>query len=422
MSAHWGLTAAQRARLSRFLFVVFITVPGLAMADTLPSLDLRSGAPQVLLGRVMGKAYVLLVFAFLIGLILEGVGKPGHHEKNIGRVVWRMLLMLFLLKAYPTICGTVVNTTQALAASIAPQNTYDSWKKTMEGSLKAYKGDATPPDGASGGSELASAAARLKGITSRSAFVAGYMGGVAFDALRGLFILVCQAASWVFRQLTNVALAFFFVVGPLALACNVPLGVDSAGRWFRTFVTIAFWPVGSALVFALSNSITSVGQSQGSGTTGASWTAIAAALLVLVLNLSVPKLCSAIIGGAIQDLVGPAVKSLALGAATLGAGALVTKSAASFASGMVVGRGGGGMMPTLKAAMNAPRSERGGDSQQASMSVAANRPAQSYSGSTATAAPQPSAGATSSPATLKPVSKSRVALASSPRAKGPIGG
>ena len=307
-----------------------------AFAGDMPGLDLRSGAPHELLGKVMGHAYWLLVCALVVALVLEGLMRPPGRDRDLSGVGFRFLMMLVFLKAYPIICGTVVNTADAIADAIAPRATWERYAQMRETYFTSIydtqPGTAAQPT--SDGSLLSRTSALLDGVASGSKFVGAYFGGALFDGLLALMIALGQACQWVFAQLSQVILAFFFVVGPLAIACNVPLGVNSAGRWFQNFVTVACWPVGSALLLALSTDLMFQGHaSLEKGSTATAWGALASTLLIVVLNLCVPLLCSAIVGGAIRNIVTPA-----LGGAT--AGALAAMSWAKSSADSLRGRDG----------------------------------------------------------------------------------
>ena len=292
----------------------------------------------------MGHAYWLLVCALVIGLVLEGLMRPPGRERDLPGVGFRFLTMLVFLKAYPIVCGTVVNTADSIADAIAPKATWEKYAQMRETYFKSIYD--TQPSVATGqpadGSLLSRASSLLDGVASGSKFVGAYFGGALFDGLLALMIALGQACQWVFAQLSQVVLAFFFVVGPLAIACNVPLGVNSAGRWFQNFVTVACWPVGSALLLALSTDLMFQGHdSLEKGSAATAWGALASTLLIVVLNLCVPLLCSAIVGGAVRNIVTPA-----LGGAT--AGALAAMSWAKSSTDSFRGRTGAGELETAK--------------------------------------------------------------------------
>src|SRR5436309_1340240 len=99
-----------RRALPIFVLVLTLAIPALALAGNGPAvLDLSSGVPKELLGKTLGLARRLWVFCFVLGLVLEAFGSSPTARRDYGGCIWRGLIILVLLSAYPRIFGSVIN-------------------------------------------------------------------------------------------------------------------------------------------------------------------------------------------------------------------------------------------------------------------------------------------------------------------------
>lgn len=290
---------------ARFFALGALAFPALAVAADQGILDLRTGAVAELTKKTLSLAHGLLAFLLVLGLTVELLRGPGERKRYLA-VVWRTLLVLGLLQAYTFLAGSVVKQCAALAETLASQDTatapLDSYKAALA------QGVAEPAQQTPAGTSAAQ---------EQSGGPVG-IGGLFFSAAVDLVLLLAEAITWVFTALARILIAFFYVVGPLALAFYVP-SLDTPGRWFRSLVTVSCWPVVSSVLLHLSNSVLSQA-SLPTTTTGATFRGMASSLLLCVLALATPKIASALIGG-VGNLFGDgasAAMSVASGAAAVG--------------------------------------------------------------------------------------------------------
>ena len=200
-------------------------------------LDLQGGAIGELTGKTLGIAHGLLAFLLVLGLVRELLRGPGQRRHYLA-VVWRSLLVLGLLQGYGFLAGSVVKQCTALAGVLAPA-------ESVEALLEKYKTGIRETFGSADSSVATPAPDDTR---------PGGIGGVLFDAVLALVLLVAQAVQWVFTQLSRLLIGLFYALGPLALVFHV-LGLDVPGRWFRNLVTVSCWPAVSALLLHLAASV-----------------------------------------------------------------------------------------------------------------------------------------------------------------------
>jgi hypothetical protein len=282
----------------QFAVVVFV-FPSLAFGDVL---DLRVGAVGELTSKTLALAHGLLAFLLVLGLVLELLRGPGQRRRYL-LVVWRTLVVLGLLQAYTFLAGSVVKQCTVLAQSLASQDSsvapLDHYQSAVAQSLST----AVAP----GTSAAEDEQARPSGL-----------GGLFFAAAVDLVVFLAEAITWAFSELSRILIAFFYAIGPLALAFYV-LGLDAPGRWFRSLVTVSVWPVVSSVLLHLSNAVLA-GAALPSTGLGATFRGVATSILLCVLALATPKIASALVGG-VGNLLGDgasAALSVASGAAAVG--------------------------------------------------------------------------------------------------------
>lgn len=291
---------------------VGLLAPAVALAAGPEALSLKTGAPAELLAKTLGIARGLFALSLIVGLLVEAFGGSPDRPKSYGSVAWRALVVVALLAVYPKLFGTVVVTAEAVAARIAPQEVWDRFAEHAEKSARQMaereqrRASATAEGGQAG---------TLDVLTS-SSFVANYVGGALFDSLVAMLVMVGQAFQWVFGQLARILLALFYIVGPLALVFHIPAPSRTAGKWFAAFVTIACWPVLSAVLLAIATSLMyRTNDSALDSEFATAFGAVASALLMVVMNLAVPLLASAIVGGTVRNIAATSLAGVMAGAA-----------------------------------------------------------------------------------------------------------
>jgi hypothetical protein len=300
----------------RTVVLVLCAFPGLARAAAAPAaLDLHGGAVGELTGKTLALAHGLLAFLLVLGLVRELLRGPGQRRHYLA-VVWRALLVLGLLQGYGFLAGSVVKQCTSLPQMLAPS-------ESVQGLLDKYR----TAVGQSFGAGDAAAAAPPGAAAPVDDKRPGGVGGVLFDAVLALMLLLAQAVQWVFTQLSRLLIGFFYAIGPLALVFHVP-GLDAPGRWLRHLVTVSCWPAVSALLLHLSASVLTQTNFTAGGA-GTVFGAIASSVLLSAMAFATPRIASALVGGvgnlvtegasAVMGVATGAVGGGALGAAVHGA-------------------------------------------------------------------------------------------------------
>jgi hypothetical protein len=283
----------------RCLGLAVLASPGLALAAAGDVLDLRAGAVGELTAKTLALAHGLLAFLLVLGVTVELLRGPGLRKRYLP-ILWRTLLVLGLLQAYTFLAGSVVKQCTVLADSLASQDSasspLDQYRTAVANGLAPGANPTAPGE-----------PGRPSGI-----------GGLFFEAAVDVLVFVAQAITWVFTELSRILIAFFYAIGPLALAFYV-LGLDVPGRWFRSLVTVSCWPVVSSVLLHLSSGVLSGAALPANGI-GATFRGMATSILLCVLALATPKIASALVGG-VGNLLGEgtsAAISVASGAAAVG--------------------------------------------------------------------------------------------------------
>jgi hypothetical protein len=283
------------------------------MASSPDVLDLHGGAIGELTGKTLGLAHGLLAFLLVLGLVRELLRGPGQRRQYLG-VVWRALLVLGLLQGYGFLAGSVVKQSTVLATLLAPAESVDGLLEKYRTAIRETFGtDSADP--------------------ARDGPGPGGIGGVLFDALLALVLLIAQAVQWVFTQLSRLLIGLFYALGPLALVFHV-LGLDAPGRWLRNLVTVSCWPAVSAVLLHLAASVLTRTELTGAGSV---FGAIASSLLLCAMAFATPRIASALVGGvgnlvtegasAVMGVATGAVGGGALGTVARGAAGVVTAGA-----------------------------------------------------------------------------------------------
>ena len=270
------------------------------------ALDFTQGPLGGLFAKIMALAKSFLFLAIFIGLFVEAFGRAPGTQREYGAVVWRLVIVLFLLTYYQHVFGTVLNLTRYIADKVEPEKNallaYQSesakFKAAMQKNLaqaQAAASDAGPQQSSYGAAFGVPSAPNEKG----SGF-AGWM----YDTLINFFILIAQAVVFVVLWLSKILSAMFFLLGPLALVAAIPRPSHTGGLWFKHFVTVSCWPIFTGLLLSI---VVNLG-AQGAG--GETYLAsIVSACVMAFTALSAPVLANHIIGGALANLASAGLSS-----------------------------------------------------------------------------------------------------------------
>jgi hypothetical protein len=284
-------------------------------------LDLASGAQHDLYQISLGIALPGSVVALAIGLGVEGLGKNPLGERDMAGVVWRFVVVLFLLWKYAFVFGSVGALTNGIAQRIAPQAAFDEFSQHARAVFDAHL------HGTGQGASVSSFWSKATNV----------VGDFVFDGLVNTIILLGEGAFGVVSKVANILIGTFYGLGPLALAASVPKQSNLGGQWFRKYATYCCWPIviGALLRLLLTTGLQGL-EAQGSAAVDAFF----AALLFLCVAAAVPSLASALVGTTAHNFV------------ALGRGALIGQAKGALAGATTAaqtaqrlrqnGSGGGG--------------------------------------------------------------------------------
>lgn len=293
--------------------------------DAIPSpvfIQLDRGAPAELLGLTLPLAWKYLFLSFALALILEAFGKSPTEPRDYGAVVWRFLIVAFLLTSYRQVFGTVVNIASDLSKAVSPDVVATKLGREMATRAQGYWG-ARPSSAGAPAEAAASATPALPLI-----------GSLLFQAMVGFLALLGLLAHRVIVWLAGVLVLLCYVVGPLALAFSVPRQSGIGFRWFSEFVSFCTWPVLSGLLLSL---VSAMGLHLDGGSPGQSLESVAISLIFLLTGIATPLLAQRFIGGSVHQAIahgGQTATSVAAGmkGAALAAMARMPSSTAAAAT------------------------------------------------------------------------------------------
>jgi hypothetical protein len=298
-------------------------------------LDLVGGAPHDLLLVSMGIALPGSIVALAIGLGVEGLGRSPTGERDVGAVVWRFVIILFLLWKYAFVFGSVASLCNGIAQRIAPQAAFDQFSQHAKAVFDAH----LHPSGSGGGGGLGSFLSTARNV----------VGDFVFDGLVNTIILLGEGAFGVVSKVANILIGAFYGLGPLALSASVPRPSHLGVQWFRKFVTYCCWPI---IIGALLKLLLATGLQGLEGQGSAAVDAFFAALLFLCVAASVPALASALIGSTAHNFVamgkGVAMQHARTAAAGINAVGPRAQNAMG-AAGQAVAAGGQAMAQGIRA-------------------------------------------------------------------------
>jgi hypothetical protein len=316
-------------------------------------LDVVHGPAQALYAQTSHVALGLLGVLFGVAMVVEflRVGATGSLGSVILKPLWAGLIVVALLRGYPYLAGTVLQSSQGITQQIVKPEVYSRFSEQLQAKLERYKAQ---DQAFLGDGITANPNASMTGA------LAHQLGGQLFGTALTLVISLGLASFAVFKILSATILGFLYVMGPLALAASV-LAPSVGMRWFRTFVTIALWPLIAGILLQLTIAITQVWlTSDDASILGI----LAMALMTVCITFTTPALASAFLGGSVGNVISTGA-SAAAGAVRAVPGGLQTAKAA-FAGGGFAGAamaGGAYLARSVKAASERAELRRSGHGQ-----------------------------------------------------------
>jgi len=260
-----------------------------AMNTAPQMLDLTNGATSDLLDRTLTLAREFWLLCFVIALVWEAFGNSPTEAKDFAAVLYRSIMVLLLLVAYRPIFGTVINVTQEVADRIAPADAHEKYAVAMQAAFASIydaQGAQAATAANNGGAVSDQLAARL-GSWQRT-----IAGGLLYNGVLGLLLQLGGAVHWVLRMFAAILCALFYIIGPLALVFSMPRISGVGSKWFGHFVTVATWPIFSALLLAITLQLGLNGLYGAEG-----FGAMAASLVMILTAIATPILAGKLIGG-----------------------------------------------------------------------------------------------------------------------------
>jgi hypothetical protein len=283
--------------------VVAIATPALA-ADATPRAATSAAASGIgpfrwdfeapgkmrdLVDKVIKVAWSFFPLAFIAALAVEAFGRAPSQPRDFTAVVWRGVLVAFLLLFYvPLLNGLTKHVFDPLAEAVTPVSGVAEF---LQQAVAAAKG--LP-------SSQAEQVVAEEGVTgAASALIEGEgFGGFFYDSLVSFLLLLAEGLIIVIGRLGKLFAALLFCLGPLALVAHLPRPSRIATRWFSHFVTVMSWPIFSGLLLSIL-----VAMGREGAETGGYLAAVIASLLTAGMALATPRLASHVVGGTLENLI-----------------------------------------------------------------------------------------------------------------------
>ena len=247
------------------------------------------GKMHDLVEKVLRVAWSFMPLALIVALAVEAFGRAPGQPREFAAVVWRVVLVVFLLLFYvPLFNGLMKHVFDPLAEAVTPVSGFGEF---LRQSIEAAKG--LP-------SSQADQVIAEGGVTGAATAIvqgAGF-GGFFYDSLVSLLLLVAEGLIIVIGKLGKLLAALLFCIGPLALVAAVPRPSRTGTRWFSHFVTILSWPIFSGLLLSIL-----VAMGRDGADTGGYLAAIVASLITAGMALVVPRLAYHVVGGTLENLI-----------------------------------------------------------------------------------------------------------------------
>jgi hypothetical protein len=247
------------------------------------------GKMHDLVEKVLRVAWSFMPLALVVALAVEAFGHAPGNPRNFAAVVWRVIVVAFLLLFYvPLFNGLMKHVFDPLAEAVTPVSGLGEF---LRQSIEAAKG--LPSSQADQVIAEGGVTGAAKAIVQGAGF-----GGFFYDSLVSLLLLVAEGLIIVMGKLGKLLAALLFIIGPLALVGAVPGPSGTGSRWFRHFVTILSWPIFGGLLLSIL-----VAMGRDGADTGGYLAAIIASLLTAAMALMVPRLAYHIVGGTLENLI-----------------------------------------------------------------------------------------------------------------------
>ncbi len=258
----------------------------------------KQAAMHDLILKVRHIAWEFFPLALILGLVIEAFGRAPGQGRDLSVVIWRAVVVMFLLFFYvPIFNGLIVNVFDPLADKVTPVSGMGEF---LDRAAKAAQGLPTsttstttvpqPPAPSSGGV--------VSSLTSK-------VGGFFYDSLVAFLLLIAEGLIIVMVKLGKVLAALLFCIGPLALVAAIPRPSSTGTKWFGHFVTVLSWPIFTGLLLSI---MVAMG-SEGAETAGYI-AAVIASLLMGAIALSTPRLAAQVVGGTLENLMSTGFRSV----------------------------------------------------------------------------------------------------------------
>jgi hypothetical protein len=253
------------------------------------------GRMRDLAERVIRVAWTFLPLSFIAALAVEAFGRAPGQVRDFAAVVWRGVVVVFLLTFYiPLFNGLMKHVFDPLAEAVTPVSGVAEF---LQHAVQAAKGLPS--------SEAEQVVAEEGIVGAAAAIVEGAgFGGLFYDSLVSFLLLLAEGLVIVMAKLGKLLAALLFCLGPLALAGSVPRPSRTGTRWFGHFVTILSWPIFTGLLLSI---LVAMGR-EGAETAGY-LAAVIASLLTAAMALATPRLASQVVGGTLENLIAAGYES-----------------------------------------------------------------------------------------------------------------
>jgi hypothetical protein len=249
----------------------------------------KPGKMRDLVDKVLKVAWSFFPLAFIAALAVEAFGGAPTQPRDFAAVVWRAVVVAFLLLFYvPLLNGLTKHVFDPLAEAVTPVSGVGEF---LAHAVAAAKG--LP-------SSQAEHVLTEEGVAgAASALVEGEgFGGFFYDSLVSFLLLLAEGLIIVIGRLGKLFAALLFCLGPLALVAHLPRPSRTATRWFSHFVTVMSWPIFSGLLLSILVAMGSEGAE-----TGGYLAAVVASLITAGMALATPRLASHVVGGTLENLI-----------------------------------------------------------------------------------------------------------------------
>jgi hypothetical protein len=261
------------------------------------STDPKQAAMRDLIVKVRHIAWEFFPLALILGLLIEAFGRAPGQGRDLSVVVWRAILVMFLLFFYvPIFNGLIVNVFDPLADKVTPVSGMGEF---LDRAAKAAQG---MPTSTNPGTQIPQPPGATTGLVSS---LTSKVGGFFYDSLVAFLLLVAEGLVIVMVKLGKVLAALLFCIGPLALVAAIPRPSSTGTKWFGHFVTVLSWPIFTGLLLSIMVAMGSEGVE-----TAGYIAAVIASLLMGAIALSTPRLAAQVVGGTLENLMSAGLRSV----------------------------------------------------------------------------------------------------------------